>query len=268
MEIFVSDIYNNLTEWAPLELAEAWDNSGFQLGDLSQKVDNIFITLDLTLNSLEEAIKCNSNLIITHHPLIFKPIKTIDFSNPYGAIINKLIKADISVISMHTNLDSASDGVSDALSDIIELKDREPILNNFANNRKIGLGRCGKLKKTLFLSEILGILKNKISVPYFMTVGSPESRINSIAVCGGSGSDLWNKVLEKHVDLFISSEIKHHVACDARDRKINIIDLGHFNSEYLIVSRIEEFLSNKAKENHWNVSISVNKKEKSPFNFL
>lgn len=268
MEIFVSDIYKKLIEWAPLELAEEWDNSGFQLGNLFQKVNNIFITLDLTLNSLEEAIKFDSHLVITHHPLIFKPIKSIDFSKPFGEIIEKLIKSDISVISMHTNLDSANDGVSDALSDIIGLDKREPIVANSANNRTVGLGRYGNLEKSLFLSEIIYLLKNKISIPYFMTVGEPDCKIYSVAICGGSGSDMWDKVLEKGVDLFISSEIKHHIACDAKNRKLNIIDLGHFYSEYLIVKRIEEFLILKAKENHWNVNIRGNKKERSPFNFL
>jgi dinuclear metal center YbgI/SA1388 family protein len=268
MEIFVSDIYKTLIEWAPLNLAEEWDNSGLQLGDFSQKVNNIFIALDLTDASLEEAISQNTNLIITHHPLIFKALKIIDCSKPNGKIIQKLIKNNIAVISMHTNLDCAINGVSDTLSDVIGLGEREPLINKYGNNNMVGAGRYGKLEKALFFSDIIEILKNKFNIPYLLCVGEPDSKIMNVAVCGGSGSDLWPKVIEKQADLYISSEIKHHIACEARDRNISIVDLGHFNSEYLIVKRIKEILFFKAKENNWNINILENKNEKSPFNFL
>jgi len=267
MEIFVSDIYKTLIEWAPLDLAEEWDNSGLQLGDFSQKVNNIFITLDLTDTSLEEAIHKNASLIITHHPLIFKPLRIIDFSKSNGKLIQKLIKNNISVISMHTNLDSAVNGVSDVLADVLGIKEQKPLVNN-NNNAMTGIGRYGKLEKELFLSNILEILKIQFDVPYLLYVGNPESKIRNVAVCGGSGSDLWLSVLAKKVDLYISAEIKHHVACEARDKKINIIDLGHFYSEKLIVKQIKEFLSIKAKENNWNINLIENKNEKSPFNYL
>lgn len=121
-------IFSSLEKWAPKSLAYDWDNVGLQVGSTNQKVNNILVTLDVLNNTVDEAIDQNIDLIVAHHPLLFKPLNQIDFSTPKGNIIQKLIKNNISVYASHTNLDIAEGGVNDLLSDMLQLQNKKSLI--------------------------------------------------------------------------------------------------------------------------------------------
>lgn len=120
--MLVGDITKAIEDFAPLHLAEEWDNSGLQVGSLTNEVERVLLSLDVTERTIEKAIDNKCELIITHHPLLFNPISSIDLSTKKGKLIERLIKANINVYSVHTNLDLTSEGVSDTLANIIGVK--------------------------------------------------------------------------------------------------------------------------------------------------
>ena len=127
MEITVSDLIAALTEWAPLKLAEDWDNVGLQVGSLRKRVSRVAVALDLTPSTLSQAIEHEIDCLVTHHPFFFKPLKRIDYDHWSGKLIQGLIKEDIALISLHTNLDSARQGVTEVLAEALNLRLRGAI---------------------------------------------------------------------------------------------------------------------------------------------
>src|SRR5699024_10408337 len=121
-------VFKTLEKWAPRSLAYEWDNVGLQVGSYDAKVKKILVTLDVLNNAVDEAIEHDVDLIVAHHPLLFQPLKQIDFQTPKGKIIQKLIKHDISVYASHTNLDIAEAGVNDLLSDALNLQEKRSLI--------------------------------------------------------------------------------------------------------------------------------------------
>lgn len=128
MAIKTKHIFAALETWAPKSLAYDWDNIGLQVGSYDQDVNNILVSLDCLNSTVDEAIEKNIDLIVAHHPLLFKPLNQIDFATPKGKIIQKLIKHNISVYASHTNLDIAEGGVNDLLSDVLQLQNKQPLI--------------------------------------------------------------------------------------------------------------------------------------------
>ncbi|WP_173916120.1 Nif3-like dinuclear metal center hexameric protein [Halobacillus sp. Marseille-Q1614] len=128
MTVTVREVVQQLDKLAPKNLAFEWDNVGLQLGSLDQKVENVMVTLDVLEDVVEEAVEKNVNLIVAHHPLLFKKLHQIDFSSPKGRVIRKLIQHDITVYAAHTNLDIAQGGVNDAMAELLQLQDVQPLI--------------------------------------------------------------------------------------------------------------------------------------------
>ena len=133
--VTVKNVYNHLNKLADVKLAEKWDNVGLMLGDYNNEVNEVLVCLDVTTKVVEEAIANNIDLIVSHHPLIFKPLKSLDFTEDFKSnIIRDLIKNDIAVISFHTNLDSATLGLNDHLAKLLNLKDINVLFEHNLDN--------------------------------------------------------------------------------------------------------------------------------------
>jgi len=238
----------------PLALQEPWDNSGWQV-KLPFKTNSVIAALSPSLNVVKEAISKNSSLIISHHPLFFKPVKSIKTSNPESDIIISLIKNNISLYSLHTPVDSAENGIADYWADILELSQKTavaPILSpsNDKLEKNEGIGRQGVLEAHKSVEEIKEIL-NKNGISYFQTGGKLFNRYEKIYVVPGSGRSLLSKAEER--SLFISSDLGYHDAEFAYRNNFTILNTSHFEIESVfrtIMERVNKSLDDRVEFLH------------------
>jgi dinuclear metal center YbgI/SA1388 family protein len=261
----VSEIWKCLTGWAPSELAESWDNVGLQAGFPDAPVSRVFVALDPTEEVLAEAVSRRAQMVITHHPLLLRPIRSLDMSRNTPRLLAGFLRSDIALLAGHTNLDCAKGGVSDLLAEALALSDIKPLLASEKGKPGEGLGRIGGLPHGRRLSEIAAEISGLLSAPSLLLVGNPDYTVETVALCGGAGSDLWPASVEAGADLYVSSEIKHHIAREAEQTGKAIIDAGHFYTEWPIVPAITDFLRQESAKRDWNLEVSFFERERSPF---
>ncbi len=204
----------------PTELAYEWDNVGLQIGTLNSKVERILVTLDVTKEVVKEAIKNKVNLIISHHPLMFKPMQNIVFDSPRGWIIKHLIQHNIAVYSAHTNFDQAEGGMNDILAKEVGILD--PLLLDEQDN----IGRYGtiqKMKLELFVEK----LKSLFQLSSVKVIGKTDKMVEKVGISGGSGSHHMYAAKKRNCDVYITGDITYHTALDAIQLGLTLIDVGH-----------------------------------------
>ncbi len=239
MKYKVLDIIDFMNNWAKLEYQETWDNSGAQI-NLNGETSSVTIALDLTDKVIDMAIKNDSKLIITHHPMFFSGLKSIDENTYIGKIIIKAIKNNISIYSAHTSLDIAENGVNDVLCEVIGLNEIEGL--SMADSGYM-IGKVGYLEKEKLLKDIYLELSEKLNYSNIRIYGDIKNNIKKIAVCGGSGSSMIDDAIKKDVDLYITGDIKHHDAQYAYENNITLMDISHFNGEKLVLNKVASELS-------------------------
>jgi dinuclear metal center YbgI/SA1388 family protein len=228
----VSNIYEFLTTSFPPETACDFDNVGLLIGDGEAEVKKVLVSLDCNKKTVEAAKSAGCNLIITHHPVIFSPLKNV----LSGSIVFELIRAGISVISMHTNLDIAKNGgVNSCLCKALGIENTEiysandgyalqfgyvapTTADDFANRIKTALGGCVK----------------------YVDCGK---EIQKVLVCSGSGGDFVYEAIKGGFDALVTADVKHHQFLDAVENNISLFDGGHFNTEDIVIEPLKELLS-------------------------
>lgn len=230
----LSDLLEKLYNFAPLEISEneTWDNSGIQIGFRSCDIKKVLLCIDITREVVNIAKAEAFDCIISHHPLIFKCIKAIDDATYKSGMIIELIQSSISVISLHTNLDTAKNGVSTALANRLNLINTE-LLAPIGNYQQalFGYGRIGNLKKEMSFEELITYTKDRLATSSLRHMGKPNKIIKKIAVCGGSGASFIDNAVKMEADAYITGDIGHHDAQEAFENGLNIIDAGHFDTE-------------------------------------
>ena len=241
----ISSIYQYLNELSPFELQQSWDNSGLIVGSYEDSFDEVVISLDLDLEIVEK-IKPNS-LILTHHPLIFKAIKKLNFNDYQTILLQKLIKKDLKLISLHTNFDIT-------------------YLNKYVFEKILGFNITYekdfilKTKQKFKFNDLVGYVREKLQLDYIKVV-KVKDEINSIALTTGSGMSLLDLT---NADCFLTGDIKYHEAMDAKVRGINLIDIGHFESEKYFCDVLYEKINSYLTLNKINCIIL---NSKNPFNY-
>ena len=241
----IKDIYDYLDSISPFDTQEKWDNSGLIVGSFNEKIKKIYISLDLDLEMIKN-IKPKS-LIITHHPLIFSPLKKINNDSYSTKILKKLIKKDISLISMHTNIDKSH-------------------LNMYVGREILGLD----FKKVddflltanvdMSLKSLQKLVKEKLNIKFLKTVKSKKN-IKTIALTTGSGMSLLPYV---KADCFLTGDIKYHEANEAIARDITLLDIGHYESEIHFTTLLNGLIKNYLKNNDKKAIILASQ---NPFNY-
>lgn len=234
----IRELIEKLCEKYPLDLQEDWDNSGLQIGNLDNKLKNVLISLDLEDEGVDKAIENNCNLIITHHPYLFNGTKSIDFTDQFYNRLEKVVKNDITVFAMHTNLDIASDGLNDNLCEILGIKDT----NVLELDKEVGLGRYGHIEEIIardFAQKVKEILKANELICY----GDTTKKVSKIGVCGGAGQSLFEDALSRGCDLMITGDVSYHMGMDYSNRGLFLIDAGHFASENHVIFKLKDVVS-------------------------
>jgi len=277
----VADIIKVLDSVAPPALAEAWDNVGLQVGDPGRTVKNIWIALDPTYPVVKAACRRKIDLLITHHPLLFKPLQSLNFRTPVGSIIDLAVRHHLAIFAAHTNLDSALGGVNDILAGRIGLYDLKPLVRaqepqRFQDNddppglpdQGPGLGRVGRLGSASDLETLARKIKNELELPHLKLAGDPALPVEKVAVCSGSGAGLLADFFACGAQVYISGDLRYHDARDIEASNLGLIDIGHFASEHLIVRVLADKLAGIFADSKINATVKACEIEKEPFTVL
>ena len=241
---------------APLHFQESYDNSGLLVGNPNTEVTGILVSLDTIESVIEEAKAKNCNLIVAHHPIIFRGLKSLTGKNYIERTIIKAIQEGIGIYAIHTNLDNIQDGVNAKISEPIGLTNtkilspKNNIFHKDSNDepQKVGSGMIGELSEAISVDAFLAKLKSKPNLPLIKATKlesflntKTDKKIKKIALCGGAGSFLLNEAIKQKADFFITGDYKYHEFFDAED-KIIICDIGHYESEVFTKDLLVDFL--------------------------
>ena len=227
----VADIVALVEELAPREMKEEWDHVGLLVGNRSQTVSKALVALDPFMDVCQEAADWGAELILTHHPLIFRPVRAVTTDNAVGRAILFLAQHGISAVNAHTNLDNAPGGVNDALAARLGLGFSEVLSPAGMDRvgRPWGLLRMGKVPRQS-LEDFLGTVKNQLGCPGLRYVNSGRP-VHHVAVGGGSCASELETVFYAGCDTFVTADVKYNQFWDARELGLNLIDAGHFYTE-------------------------------------
>lgn len=225
----VQDIASVIEEFAPLPLQEDYDNAGLQVGFRDRHVSAVMLCLDVTDEVLEEAIRRKCDMIVSHHPLIFRGLKNLTGADDTQRIAIRALEAGVAIYSAHTNLDSTWNGVSHEMAHMLGVTGIE-VLSPRAGDPRAGLGVIGDIEPTPKL-EFLRKVKEKFGVKALRySTQSPALVIKRVALCGGSGASLIRDAIRAGADLYVTGDVKYH---DFTTYGLDMViaDIGHYESE-------------------------------------
>ena len=238
--IRVKDICSAIEAYAPLTLQESYDNAGLQVGNPDSTVSAVLLCLDVTEETIKEAKERRCNLIVSHHPLIFKGLKSLTGADQTQRIVMEALREGISIYSAHTNLDSTNEGVSYEMAHLLNLKNLEVLVPSECDP-KVGLGIVGYYDNPVPQLEFLRKVKETFSVKALRYSAQSQTLVvRKVALCGGSGAPFIGNALACKADAYLSGDIKYH-DYTTYGLDMLIADIGHYESELCsrrILSRI------------------------------
>ncbi len=258
--MIVREIIDIIDSFAPFSNAESFDNVGLLVGNENEKVRAILFCLDLTNEVVDEAEELGANLVITHHPVIFTPLKKLTSNMP----VYRAIERGISIISAHTNLDKAVPGVNTVLAESLGLRNIAPISVIDAEKLDYGYGCVGELESYVTAEEISNLVKKSLNIAAVRCSDNSDKQINRVAVIGGSGGSLLNMVKKISADCFVTGDVKLDVFYTANDIGVTIIDAGHYHTEIGIVEKLAEIFSPYFNKDE----IHISKANTSPYKII
>ncbi len=247
--ISISDVARVLCDLAPLELAESWDNVGLLLGDVDRPVSRVMTCLTLTGDVAVEAVAGQADLIVSHHPVLFRPVQRLTSETSEGRTLLKLLQHGIAVFSPHTAFDNALDGINAQLASRLGLVDVQPLRpqcesaeSDSAGHAVAGGGRWGTLPAPASLHAFLDQVKLALGVPHLQFTGSQDHAISTVAVACGSAAEFLGDARRKGCDVLVTGEARFHACLEARETGIGLILAGHYATERPAVEWLADHL--------------------------
>lgn len=254
-----------LNEISPEALSEGWDHSGIQISLGSKAISKILVSLDMTVDVVDEAMNCQVDLIVTHHPLIFREIDRIDSNNFTESLIIKLIQANINVYAMHTSFDKVKDGNNDRLAKILNLRDVS-MLEPGKGENELGLGRVGHFMDIKTLDEAVSLVKESLDIHTPIScVGNPNALISRVAICTGSGGSMIAQSIKMGCHVLITGDVNYHDALLANEMGLSVIDAGHYHTEKIFVKNVADQLKTRLQN---KVEIIEYQVDQNPFRMI
>ncbi|MFA7636224.1 MAG: Nif3-like dinuclear metal center hexameric protein [Monoglobales bacterium] len=237
--VLLKEVAEILEKSYPLSYACSWDNVGLIIGNRDKTVNKVLVALDFDIEVAKEAKKAGAQLIITHHPILFSPVNKINSDTPEGRSILFLIENGIALYSAHTNLDCAPGGINDFLVELYGFKNMRH--TDVEPDKTYGLGRISDLERPMTLKELSLHIAKKLNLSYINYIGRDDAIIKTAFTCSGSGASLISP--EKDADVFITGDIKYSGARDFHQQGLNVIYVGHFETEIHAMKLFEKTLS-------------------------
>lgn len=261
----VRDVVARLRQDFPEEIASKGDPVGMQIGDINAPVTKVMTTLDVRPEVVDEAVKKGVNLIISHHPVMFRPAKNLDFNEPQYAMYGQIIKNGITVYSIHTNSDKAKNGSSDWQAEELGLKEVEPFC---PDEDGIAIGRKGVLPKAMTAYDFAYYVKEKMQIKMARLITKDnEKMISKVGFICGDGGKYWRRAIAEGLDAFITGDIYYHVGHDIVSSGLTVVDPGHY-TEKLFKYKVYDLLKDWNSEENWNVGVELSEVSTNPFQDL
>jgi dinuclear metal center YbgI/SA1388 family protein len=262
----VADLMGLMEQIAPSRCARDWDNPGLQVGCLSTEVDRILLALDPTLQAVREAARRKARVLLTHHPLLFRPLSCLNRETYPGNVLTEALISEVSLLASHTNLDAAEGGLNDILAGLLHLKEVRDLSDaREAETGRAALGRIGDLPYPMSLSEVARAVKRLLSADRVRAVWSHDAPVSRVAVVAGSGGSLIPIAAQMGAELMITGDVTHHQALEALQAGMALIDAGHFQTERVALETFCGRLRSEMAIRGWDVLLEVYEGEKSPF---
>ncbi len=244
----LNKILNWLEELSPVSYAEEWDNVGLLVGDETQEISHILIALDASDYVIEQAVKLQADLVLTHHPMIFRPIKQINNRSMIGRRILALASNQIAYYAMHTNFDIKG-GMAELAAKKLELTETVPLdVTTVIDGQTEGIGRTGLLKEAVEVRLLAETVKEQFGLENVTVYGDVAKKVQKIAVCPGSGKSEIENALKQEADILITGDIGHHEGIDAVDMGLVIMDATHYGLEHIFIEFMAGYLQEKLQE--------------------
>ncbi|WP_337366202.1 Nif3-like dinuclear metal center hexameric protein [Phascolarctobacterium sp.] len=259
MEATVNDIAKIMDGIAPPNLAESWDNVGLLVGRGTTAVKKMMIALDVSPEVVAQALEQNVQMIVTHHPVIFTPVKKMTDSIWQHKLLLDCAENKIAVYSAHTSLDSALGGVNDVLAEKLGLRQTEVLLPSAGG--EAGLGRIGILPVALTLAKFAEKIKAVLKLER-VAVGDAGSIVEKVALCGGAGADFIDEALAAGADTFVTGDVKYHAAQQAVFSGMNIIDATHQGTELPVINMLADRIALRLSAGGFRTQVLVAKERK------
>jgi dinuclear metal center YbgI/SA1388 family protein len=233
------DIMKVIEATYPKHAALEWDNVGLLVGRTEKEVKKIYVALDATDEVIEQAVAANADMLITHHPLLFSPLKKITDEHFIGGRVVKLLQHDISYYAMHTNYDVC--GMADISAAILGLDGAETLEVTDKESME-GIGKVGDFSDPMSLQSCGEFIKEKFQLDSVKVFGDLSSTVQRVAICPGSGKGMTELALEKNADVLVTGDIGHHEGIDAVAQGLAIIDAGHYGLEHIFIEDMANYL--------------------------
>ena len=237
-------------EVAPAASALDWDNVGLLAGDADWDIGKVYVALDASDEVVDEAISAGADLMLTHHPLIFKTINRVVASDFVGRRIIKMLEAHVAYYAMHTNFDIHHMGLlAEQRLGLLHTIALEPCPVDGQFDPNVGIGRIGSLmEESKSLGEYAELVKEKFELPYLLVYGDHDTRIHTVAISPGSGRGAIDAAVRGGADVLVTGDIDHHSGIDSMARGLCIIDAGHYGVEHIFIKFMAERLSSAFPE--------------------
>lgn len=258
----IKEVLAALERFAPLPLQEDWDNAGLQIGLTEEQVSGALLSLDVTDRVIDEAIGRGCNLIVSHHPLLFHPLRRLAGSTAVERMAMRLIEKHIAVVSMHTNMDNALGGVNFKMAEKMGLINVRPLVPDKQNAGKAS-GAIGEFMDPMAADDFVAMLKRAFSVEALMCNELLRRRIKTVAMCGGAGSFMLKDALECGADAFVTGEMHYHEYFYV-EQKIQIAVLGHCQSERFTSEIFQSIIREKCPQ----VEVFISREDTNPIIYL
>ncbi|MDR1764890.1 MAG: Nif3-like dinuclear metal center hexameric protein [Lachnospiraceae bacterium] len=253
-----NELMERIDALAPWRFALDWDNCGLLAGRGGKEVGSVLVAVDLTEAALRTAIDEGVDLVITHHPFLFKPIKQVTDETFAGRRLLQLLQNDISYIAMHTNFDVAPGCMADLACERLGLRDvevlyetcREPLADANGPHGLVsyGVGRIGLLKDAMSLQVLAKAVKSRFGIPFVTVYADPEYPdpiVKRVAICPGSGKSVIPQALQAGAHVLVTGDIDHHTGLDAVSDGLSVIDGGHYGLEHIFVGFMADWLTDE-----------------------
>ncbi|WP_163194301.1 Nif3-like dinuclear metal center hexameric protein [Clostridium thermarum] len=267
MSVKLSEIISVIENFAPKEFKEDYDNVGLMVGDRDADISSILVSLDTTLEVIKEAAQNKCELIISHHPLLFRKAATVTEDTLLGKKIRMAIKNNINIYASHTNLDVKANGMNDLLIKLLGF-DRGAVMEKSNNPKacsKDGIGRLVELQEPMSLEALCGKVKEALKLSFIRFTGEKNWQVNKVAVINGSGQDYFNLAARLGADCIISGDTTYHYVSDLYEEGIAVIDAGHYGTEWPAMMLFAENLKVLLKANSIDLPIVISGKNFDPY---
>lgn len=260
-------ILDALERIAPRHLAEEWDNPGLLVGSPRQEVSRVLVALDVSDAVVHQAIEQGAEMIVAHHPLIFKPLKKIRTDQPLGHRLSVLLQHDIAVAAAHTNLDIARGGVNDVLAQAIGLSKLSSfvITAQDEDGSVESMGRIGYLPAPAGIRDFARQVRAALPAAHVRFVDAGARPVRKVALCSGAGAEFIGKASAMGADAYVTGDVKYHEAQQALELGMHLIDAGHFGTEFPVVEALAARLRQELGETAGEIKIVTDRNSRDFF---